>query len=728
MILDSLNLAQQKAVCAPLGHQLVLAGAGSGKTRVLIHRFAFLMQTHHLSPHEILAVTFTNKAAKEMRLRLENLLGIQTQTLWIGTFHGLCHRFLRQHAQEAGLPEQFQILDSDDQLRLIRRILLEMNVDENRHAAKSVQTFINSQKEEGKDPEHVHLYDATSDLYQKIYVTYQQHCARIGSIDFADLLLKSCRTLEKNEALRARYHQRFRALLVDEFQDTNRLQYRWLNLLAGKDASMMIVGDDDQSIYGWRGARVENLMRFQQDYPGAELIRLEQNYRSSARILQAANALISQNPDRLGKELWTQGDAGELITVYAAFNEIDEAHFIVNQIRKQYKNNMPYKSMAILYRSNAQSRALENALTQFNIPYRVYGGLRFYDRAEIKDALAYLRLASQTQDDNAFERIINTPTRGIGDRTVQSIRDHARENQCSLWHSLERLLQQKFFSSRTENALLQFIRLIQTMQHYLAQETLPRQIELLLELTQLIEHHAKEKGEKGLARKDNLMELVNAAYQFNQEYDEKDMNPLSAFLAYATLESGEEQASAYEDCVQLMTLHTAKGLEFPIVFLSGCEEELFPHYLSLHDPKALAEERRLCYVGITRAMKKLYLTYAETRRMNGRELYHRPSRFLKEIPQSLIDSVRFQTHIQKVSNTSTSYGNRAYAKPNSFSPKTHFEETSEKFRMGTCVLHDYFGQGTVLSSEGDGDQKKVKVRFKTGEIKVFLANYLKVNE
>ncbi len=710
MILNSLNPAQQEAVVAPLGHQLVLAGAGSGKTRVLIYRIAWLIEHEHISPFNILAVTFTNKAANEMRTRVESMLNVPVKSMWIGTFHGLSHRFLRAHWQEAGLPQAFQILDSDDQFRLIRRVIHAMNLDEERFPPKEAQWFINAQKEEAREPHQVELRDFTAQTLIQIYQAYQEACQRAGVIDFTDLLLKTYKLLLSNDTLRQHYQERFRCLLVDEFQDTNTLQYSWLKLFAGENNSIMIVGDDDQSIYGWRGARIENIQRFSKDFPGANIIRLEQNYRSTGTILKAANALISQNSGRLGKNLWTEDQEGELITSYAAFNETDEAFFIVNRIRDLRQGEFALRDMAILYRSNAQSRVIEEALMQFGIPYRVYGGLRYFDRAEIKDALAYLRIIANRHDDPAFERIINTPTRGIGDKTVNAIREQAKTANQPLWYALITLLEKKFFSARADSALANFVNLINAMDEKTVGMDLHKQVEYVLYSSGLIEHYRKEKGEKGLTRLENLEELVNAAHQFSQEAVPDEMSPLAAFLAYAALESKDDQAEAYDDSVQLMTLHSAKGLEFPVVFLAGCEEELFPHYLSMNDPKAMEEERRLCYVGVTRAMKKLFMTYAELRRMHGKEAYHRPSRFLREIPVELVDEVRFRTKVSRV---------QPVASTPAYKP-----QAQGRFRIGQDVHHRVFGEGTVLDVEGDGDEMKVKVRFGSVGTKVLIASYL----
>jgi len=708
MILNSLNPAQLEAVRAPLGHQLILAGAGSGKTRVLTHRIAWLIEVEKISPFNLLAVTFTNKAAHQMRSRIESLSHLSTKNMWIGTFHGLSHRFLRTHFAEANLPQTFQILDSDDQYRLVRRIIHSLNLEEDRFPPKDAQWFINAQKEEGLSPHQVSPYDVRGQTLINIYQTYQETCQRAGVIDFTDLLLKTCQLLQSHADIRAHYQERFRCLLVDEFQDTNSIQYTWLKLFAGERNSVMIVGDDDQSIYGWRGAKIENIQRFSEDFAGAQVIRLEQNYRSSGTILKAANALISQNTGRLGKNLWTEGKEGDRLTIYAAFNETDEAFYIANRIRDLCGADYHLRDIAILYRSNAQSRVIEEALMQFGIPYRIYGGLRYFDRAEIKDALAYLRLIANRADDPAFERIINTPARGIGDRTLIAIRERAKATASTLWQAMQDLLANKHFSARSETALTSFVNLITTLTERTAGMPLHKQVEDMLSASGLIDHYRKEKGEKGLTKLENLEELVNAAYQFTQEGVQDELPPLAAFLAYAALESSDEKTEPNEDALSMLTLHSAKGLEFPVVFLAGCEEELFPHYLSINDPKALEEERRLCYVGMTRAMRKLFLTYAELRRLHGKEVYHRPSRFLHEIPPELIDKVRFRTKVSRPVTSSHSYQPQAVG----------------KFHIGQEVYHRVFGEGTVLECEGDGEDMKVTVRFAGIGTKILIASYL----
>lgn len=708
-LLDSLNDAQREAVVAPLCHQLILAGAGSGKTRVLVHRIAWLIQHEGLSPANILAVTFTNKAAHEMRSRIEQLLGISARSMWMGTFHGIAHRILRLHWREANLPEGFQIVDSDDQQRLIKRVIQSLGLDDERWPAKQAQWFINGKKDEGLEPQHIPDYgDITTKTFIKIYYAYQEACQRAGVIDFADLLLKVQRLWTQHPAILSEYQQRFCYCSVDEFQDTNTIQYAIIRLLVGKNNYVMAVGDDDQSIYGWRGAKVENMVRFLNDYPTACVIRLEQNYRSTGTILKAANALISHNSGRMGKNLWTAGDEGQRITVYAGFNDLDEARFVVNRIRDWQREGNTLADVAVLYRSNAQSRVLEEALIQSGIPYRVYGGLRFFERAEIKDALAYLRLIANQDDDPAFERVVNVPTRGIGERTLLTIREYAEHQHISLWQATQSLLSQDTFTARAANALNHFVNVILTMQEDTRQLPLYELIEYVIHQSGLIEHHSKEKGEKGLARIENLEELVNAARQFIIDETEQ-LTPLTAFLSYSALEAGDGQTHD-ADGVQLMTLHSAKGLEFPVVFLCGVEEGLFPHYMTKDDPKAIEEERRLCYVGMTRAMQKLFITYAELRRLHGKEAYHRPSRFLTEIPHTFLDDVRVRSKV--------SQPERSYVPP-------LVAATGEgQLHIGQRVTHHVFGEGTVLQYEGRGEHARIQVRFEKTGTKWLIASFV----
>ena len=641
-ILDPLNDAQREAVTAEPGTVLVLAGAGSGKTRVLVHRIAWLIQVEQVQPWSLLAVTFTNKAAREMRGRIEEMLTCPAGGMWVGTFHGLAHRFLRAHWQDAGLPQHFQILDSDDQLRLVKRVLKALELEESRWPPRQVQGWINKQKDEGLRPAHL---DPGHDFYlQKMiaaYREYEEARTRGGLLDFADLLLRAHELLRERADILHHYQSRFRHILVDEFQDTNAIQYAWLRLLAGSNDNLFAVGDDDQSIYGWRGARVENIQSFQKDYPGTHVVRLEQNYRSTGNILQAANALIAHNPTRLGKNLWTQDGEGEPIRRYAAFNEVDEARFVVERIRR-FSVDQGYRrdECAILYRTTAQSRLFEEALINAQIPYRVYGGLRFFERAEIRDALAYLRLIANPDDDAAFERVVNTPTRGIGERTLELLRAHAREARVSLWRAAQDFMGTGSLGARGTGALARFLDLIRGQREAAEGVPLADLAAALLEAAELPDFYRKAKDGRGQDRVENLEQLVATAERFQQELEDEEADPLGAFLAHAALEAGEAQADGLDDAVQLMTLHSAKGLEFPIVFLTGLEEGLFPHSLSAEDSDRLEEERRLCYVGMTRAMHQLYVTHAESRRLHGREEYPFPSRFLREMPAELMEEVR----------------------------------------------------------------------------------------
>lgn len=614
-LIDGLNDAQREAVTAPAENQLILAGAGSGKTRVLVHRIAWLMQVEQVPAHAIMAVTFTNKAAREMRGRLETFLGPLGRHLWVGTFHGLAHKLLRQHWKDAKLPEQFQVLDSDDQLRLIKRVMRELEIDEERFKPKEVQWFIGAQKDEGLRPHHLQRGQGLhQDTLIRIYSAYQQACERAGVVDFGELLLRSHELwLDKPELLK-HYQERFRFVLVDEFQDTNAIQYAWVRLVAGgMNSYLTVVGDDDQSIYGWRGARIENIRSVQRDFDDVKLIKLEQNYRSTKTILQAANAVIGQNAGRMGKQLWTEAEQGEPIAVYAAFNEQDEARFIVDKISAWIEAGNAKRECAVLYRSNAQSRNLEEAFLQRGIPYTVYGGQRFYERLEIKNALSYLRLMWNRHDDQAFERVINTPTRGIGERTVDDIRQYARAHECSLWQAAFQLCEQQRLTARAANAVRTFMSLVQRLDVETREEKLEKQAAAAVHGSGLYEFHKNEKGEKGLSRVENLEELIGACAAFVAE--DEDQPVLGQFLATTALDAGEAQADPNTDCVQLMTLHSAKGLEFPLVFIAGVEEGLFPHKMSKDDPVQLEEERRLCYVGITRAETKLFLCYAESRRL-----------------------------------------------------------------------------------------------------------------
>ncbi len=709
-ILENLNEAQREAVTAPAEPTLVIAGAGSGKTRVLVHGAAWLIDVERLSPQSLLAVTFTNKAAAEMRGRIEALLGMPVNHLWVGTFHGLAHRLLRRHWREAGLPQGFQIIDADDQQRIIKRLLKSQEADDGRWTPREVQYFINQQKDEGLRPGHL---DDEKDPNRRelidLYAAYEEVCERGGLVDFAELLLRAHELWRDNEELLEHYRRRFQHILVDEFQDTNAIQYAWLRLLAGKTGIPFAVGDDDQSIYRWRGARVEHIRQFQNDFPGTRVVKLEQNYRSTGTILNAANAIIAHNQDRMGKNLWTEGSTGEPIRIYAAYNERDEADFIVGRLRDWSDQGNARQDAAILYRSNAQSRVLEEALINARIPYRVYGGLRFFERQEIKDALAYLRLIVNRNDDSSFERIVNRPTRGIGARTVEMMRSYARANACSLWRAAGALASDEL-AGRAANAVNAFMSLIERLARETKGLPLHDQVDHVIGMSGLVEFYRKEKGEKGETRIENLEELVSAAKGFEPDPAE-EMSPLDEFLAHAALEAGEGQADAWDDCVQLMTMHSAKGLEFPLVFLSGMEDGLFPHQRSAADMAGLEEERRLCYVGITRAMKTLYITYAEQRRLHGADNYSMPSRFIREIPDDFVEEIRPKVQVSRPARVPDRRTTR-------LSP-----EADMGIRLGQRVRHGKFGDGVILNCEGQGPHARVEVNFETAGTKWLVLSY-----
>jgi len=709
-LLDSLNDAQRHAVGSPLAPALVLAGAGSGKTRVLVHRVAWLIQVEGVSPHGILAVTFTNKAAGEMRARIEKLLGFSAASMWVGTFHGLAHRLLRMHWREAELPQSFQILDSEDQSRLLRKVLKALDLDETRWVPREIQWFINAQKDEGLRAKHLKDDgDPTRRQLIRIYQAYEEACRRAGVVDFAELLLRAYEIWRDNPPLLQHYRERFRHVLIDEFQDTNAIQYKWLTLLAGQGGLPFAVGDDDQSIYRWRGARVENLNQFRRDFPAAALYKLEQNYRSTGMILKAANALIANNAGRLGKTLWTSGEEGERVRLYAAFNERDEADFVVHRIREWVDQGGLRRDVAVLYRSNAQSRVFEEAFLNARLPYKVYGGLRFFERAEIKDALAYLRLCASRVDDTSFERVVNLPTRGIGAKTLDTVRDLARARGSSLWTAALACVASGL-PQRAAQALQAFLSLIDQLAGEIRGLELHDQVDHVIQMSGLIEHFKKEKGERGEGRVENLLELVSAARGFSPESVETQagdaaLAPLESFLAHAVLESGEGQADAWDDCIQMMTLHTAKGLEFPVVFLAGMEDGLFPHQRSIADLSSLEEERRLCYVGATRAMRRLYITYAEQRRLYGVDTYGQPSRFIGELPTEVIEEVRPRLQVSRPAFASRPIG------------------ADGSMRMGSRVRHAKFGDGVVLKFEGNGPHAQVQVNFEHQGMKWLVLSY-----
>jgi len=714
-ILDGLNEEQRNAVTAVPGPTLVLAGAGSGKTRVLVHRIAWLCNVEGVSPYGLLAVTFTNKAAAEMRGRVESLLETNLSGMWVGTFHSIAHRMLRAHWQQANLPQAFQILDSEDQFRLVKRIMKGLELDESKWPAKQAQWFINARKDEGLRAHQMQDNgDLTTRQFVRIYSAYESACERAGVVDFAELLLRSLELLKNNQDILMHYHHRFQHVLVDEFQDTNSIQYEWLRVIAGKHTPIFAVGDDDQSIYGWRGARIENIFSFSKDNKDTQTFRLEQNYRSTSTILSAANELISHNQGRLGKKLWTKGNEGTPIKLYAAYNEHDEARFVIEHIREWVNQaGRKYSEAAILYRSNSQSRVFEENLISQQIPYRIYGGLRFFERAEVKDALAYLRLISNRMDDPSFERMVSHPPRGIGDRTLQVIRDHARAQSLSLWDATQAILAADQLAARASGALQQFIALIEKLSSESNQLDLHEKIEQVIIDSGLQTHFEKDRSEKGQSRVENLGELIEAARGFRYESDE-ELTPTEAFLSTAALESGEGQASQWEDCVQLMTLHSAKGLEFPLVFLVGMEEGLFPSSMSMDEPGRVEEERRLCYVGITRAREHLMMCYAEARRLYGNDNYNAPSRFINEVPAELMVEVRPRAHITQTIHR---------PEPIQTVKQRISGESNDGLNVGQRVKHSKFGEGVVLDLEGQGKSARAQVKFERSGSKWLVVAY-----
>ncbi len=708
-LLEHLNPPQLEAVTLPFESALILAGAGSGKTRVLTTRIAHLIQTGQVSPHGLLAVTFTNKAAKEMLTRISAMLPINTRGMWVGTFHGLCNRLLRAHHKEAGLPALFQILDSQDQLSAIKRLLKSLNVDDEKYPPKQLQYFISGNKEAGVRAKDVDAYDDYTRRMTEFYAAYDEQCQREGVVDFAELLLRTYELLTRNELLRAHYQARFRHILVDEFQDTNSLQYLWLKLLAGKDSVVFAVGDDDQSIYAFRGANSGNMQQFERDFSVQKVIKLEQNYRSQGNILDAANALIQNNETRLGKNLWTSEGEGEPIRVFEGNSDQEEASYIVDEVRAIQREGVGLSHIALLYRSNAQSRVLEHALFSAGMPYRVYGGLRFFERQEIKHALAYLRLLANTADDGALLRVINFPTRGIGARSLEQLQQDAKARG-SLWEAA-------LAQGAGKKGVGSFVSLIEAMREATANLPLPEQVEHVLEASGLMEHYKKDKNE--VDRLENLQELINAAATFIVEYESEDANDggdmLAAFLTHASLEAGEHQAIAGAEALQLMTVHAAKGLEFHSVFLSGLEEGLFPHENAMYENDGLEEERRLMYVAITRARRRLYLSFAQSRMLHGQFRYGIASRFLKEIPAKLLREVNttFRRNASSVS-ADTGFSNM----------KKNVEGTS--WRVGQNVVHPLFGSGVIVNCEGRGGDARVQVSFADIGTKWLALEYAKL--
>lgn len=722
-VLDPLNRMQKNAVSSESKNLRVLAGAGSGKTRVIVHRIAWFLVSGQASSANILAVTFTNKAANEMRSRIEKLISLPTSNFWVGTFHGIAHRILRRHHAILGLPENFQIIDSDDQLRLIKRTIRELGLDEEACEPKRAQSFINKQKDEGRRP-HDTLPSPMPEvaMYNEVYRTYDNTCKRSGLVDFAEILLLAYELLRDHESVRLNYQQQFTHILVDEFQDTNTIQYRWLKMFIGEHTCITIVGDDDQSIYGWRGARVENIHRFSQDFPNTETIRLEQNYRSTQTILNSANRLIANNETRLGKELWTEHNKGEPITLYGAFNEMDEAKFIVDRIQKWLSSGGQLDDVAILYRSNAQSRVLEQVLRQAQVPYKIYGGLRFFDRAEIKDVLAYMRLVVNTADDPAFERVVNVPPRGVGERTIAGLREVAKQQNCSLWEAAQQTIP-TMNAGRIRNGLQQFVNCVEELMHQMNILNLDQLVEFLFEHTGLMAFTKTQPGERTHIRVENLMEFLQAIRQYQSGYIEQQAKAvvnsaqiLPAFLSEVALDAGDKEGeSGSQTCIKLMTLHSAKGLEFPLVFMTGLEDGLFPHHRNAERQALLEEERRLCYVGMTRAMQKLYLTYAEKRAFSGLSGSNRPSRFINELPKELLETANLNISISRPTSASK------------LPPAKKQNVISDlPYSLGQRVRHARFGEGVVVCGEGKGDAARIQIKFEQAGSKWLALAYAKL--
>ena len=718
-ILEGLNDRQREAVTAPLGNLLVVAGAGSGKTRVLVHRTAWLVEAEGVSPSGILAVTFTNKAAAEMRGRVEALLEGPARAMWVGTFHGIAHRLLRMHWRDVQLPDNFQILDAEDQLRLVKRVMRGLDLDEQKWPARQAAWFINAQKDEGKRAKDVQTagQDAFVATHAKIYAAYEELCQQAGVVDFAELLLRSHELWLQRADLLAHYQERFRHLLVDEFQDTNRIQYAWLRVLAGKSGKVWAVGDDDQSIYGWRGAKIENIHHFRSDFEAVGTVRLEQNYRSTGTILRAANALIDNNAERLGKNLWTDAGRGDPILVYSAYNDLDEARFVADRTQTWIRDGGTPAEVAVLYRSNAQSRVIEEAFLRLDIPYRIYGGLRFFERAEVRNALAYMRLVSQRHADVAFERAVNTPPRGIGGKTVEAIRAIARASQVSMWQASKEGIAQGLFKGRAAANVGAFLQLIDTIAATVEDWPLHEIADHCIEASGLMEYHTRERGERGMARRENLEELVTACRQFGRELvfpldvpddGEALVSELDEFLDQAALDSGDHQSGG--PAVQMMTLHSAKGLEFPLVFIAGMEEGLFPNRMSEREPGRLEEERRLAYVGITRAMQRLYLTHAETRRLHGAQTRNWPSRFLNEVPAECVEEVRMGGAVSRQFRRN-------------LGASDDDADDDGGVGIGKLVRHAKFGEGVVVQAEGHGERTRVQVNFATAGAKWLMLAY-----
>ena len=692
--LNNLNEAQRDAVCNLSQNSLVIAGAGSGKTRVLIQRILWLVEDNDYSPFSVLAVTFTNKAAKEIKSRLFETLNISIESMWVGTFHGICYRILRANYEKVSLPRNFQIIDTDDQVRIIKRIMKDNEIDNSQILPKQVAWYINKKKDQSIRSNKTKDDDFISIQYNKIYKIYEEYCNESGLVDFGEIILRALELLKNNKEVKLYYHNLFKSILIDEFQDTNTIQYELIKILTNDNTSVFAVGDDDQSIYGWRGAKIENIDKFQKDYKDTKVFRLEQNYRSSGNILNAANSVILNNSSRMGKNLWTDDKNGDPIKIFSASDEGDEANFVIETIQNHISEDYQKSEIAILYRSNAQSRVFEEKLIMKGIPYKIYGGFRFFERAEIKDVVAYMRLAVSSTDDNSFERIVNTPPRGIGEKTKNLLREFAKSNKKTLYESIPLAIDDSIFTKKSGESLTQFYNLIQVIKSILEKDDLPFQINEIIKVSQIKSMYEKSKTEQSRSKLENLDELISAAQEFlNADIDENE-TIIDAFLAHTSLESGEGQGSDWDECIQMMTLHSSKGLEFPIVFLVGLEENLFPSRMSIEEDN-LEEERRLCYVGITRARQKLYMAHAQMRRQYGSENYCMPSRFLSEIPKDVVEEIGFN--------------------PKNFFNRSKIQDKKNAYKensiMGKRVLHKKFGEGIVISSEGSDSNTRVQVSF-----------------
>ena len=691
--LDNLNEAQRDAVCSLSLNSLVIAGAGSGKTRVLIQRILWLIEDNNFSPFSILAVTFTNKAAKEIKSRLSESLDTNIESMWVGTFHGICYRILRTNFKEVDLPKNFQIIDSDDQVRIIKRIMKDNEIENSQIIPKQVAWYINKKKDQSIRSDKVSDDDFLSIQYNKIYKIYEEYCNSSGLVDFGEIILRTLELLQKNKEKRKYYNNLFRSILIDEFQDTNTIQYQLIKFLAGNSSSIFAVGDDDQSIYGWRGAKVENIKKLQKDFEDIEVFRLEQNYRSTGNILEAANNIILNNDSRMGKNLWTEDKSGDLIKIFSASDEIEEANFVIDTLQNFVSEDYSKNEVAILYRSNAQSRIFEEKLIANGIPYRIYGGFRFFERAEIKDVIAYMRLAVTNSDNNSFERIVNNPPRGIGEKTKNILRGITKEKNKPLYESAKEAIENSLVPNKAMQSLIEFLNIIETISSILQKDELPHQISEIIKITGIKSVYEKSKSEQSRSKLENLDELVSAAHEFVNVDLEENETIIDAFLTHTSLESGEGQGNEWDDCIQLMTLHSSKGLEFPIVFLVGLEENLFPSRMSIEEDN-LEEERRLCYVGITRARKKLYISHAQIRRQYGTDNYCMPSRFLNEIPENVIEEIGHKS--------------KMFFKKNGV-----FQENDHKglSLTGKRVIHKKFGEGIVTAVEGRDANTRVQVSF-----------------